>query len=215
MKNILHISFVNPDKVLMPPLHIKLRLMKNFSKAMAKHRSNDFEFLCKNFPNLNQDKLKEGIFVVPQIREVFEDPEFEKALNTLKLRAWHEFKWICSNFLGNFKSPLYQKGVAELLAAYKEMGCRMSLQMHFVHSHLEFFLENFGAVNDEQGEKFHPDIQAMEEKYQGVWDEGMIGDFYWMLYRDYPTHACKRKLYAKHFKIFILKLVLIALLSNA
>ena len=39
VKNIQHIPLVNPDKVLMPPLHIKLRLMKNFVKAMAKQNS--------------------------------------------------------------------------------------------------------------------------------------------------------------------------------
>ena len=78
MKNIQRIPFVNPNKVLMPPLHIKLGLMKNFVKAMAKHRSNSFEFVCKNFPKLSQAKLKEGIFFGPRIRKVFQDPEFKK-----------------------------------------------------------------------------------------------------------------------------------------
>ena len=86
--------------------------------------------------------LKEEIFVGPQIREVFKDPGFEKILNTLELRAWHAFKWICSYFLGNFKSNSYREGVAELLAAYKEMGCRLSLKLHFLHSHPDFFSEN-------------------------------------------------------------------------
>ena len=47
--------------------------------------------------------------------------------------------------------------------AYKEMGCRMSLKMHFLHSHLEFFSENLGAVGDQQGEKFRQDTQSMEK----------------------------------------------------
>ena len=53
-----------------------------------------------------------------QIWDVFEDREFEKALNTLELRAWHAFKSTCSNFMRNFtqkfmrKSPLYQKSAA-------------------------------------------------------------------------------------------------------
>ena len=131
VKNIQHSPLVNPDKVLMPPSHIKLGLMKNFVKTMAKQNSNGFKFLSKKSPKLSQAKLKDGIFVGPQIREVFKDPEFEKTLNTLELRAWHAFKWICSNFLGNFKSNSYREGVAELLAACKEMGCRMSLKMHF------------------------------------------------------------------------------------
>ena len=35
VKNIQHIPLVNPDKVLMAPLHIKLGLMKNFVKALV------------------------------------------------------------------------------------------------------------------------------------------------------------------------------------
>ena len=143
--------------------------------------------------------MKEGIFVGPQIREVFEDPEFEKTLSTLELRAWHAFKLVCSNFLGNVKSNSYQEGVAELLAAYEGMGCRMSLKMHFLHSHLEFFPENLGAGSDEQGERFHQDIQAMEERYKGVWNEGMMGDYCWMLYRDDANYPYKPKSYFKHF----------------
>ena len=62
----------------MPLLHIQLGLMKNFVKAMAKQNSKGFEFLCKKFTMLSLVKLKEGIFVNPQIRKVFEDPVIEK-----------------------------------------------------------------------------------------------------------------------------------------
>ena len=63
----------------MPLLHIKLGLMNNFVKAMAKSSSNDFEFFRKKFPKLIPAKLKKGIFVGPQIWEIFEDPKFERA----------------------------------------------------------------------------------------------------------------------------------------
>ena len=118
MKNNQHIPLVNPDQVFMPPLHIKLRLMTNFLQAIANHRLNGFEFLCKTFCKLGQAKLKEGIFVGPQIGYIFEDPKFKKALNTLELRSGYTLKWICLNFLGNVTSTSYQEGVAELLAAY-------------------------------------------------------------------------------------------------
>ena len=62
----------------MPPLHIKLELMKNFVKTMAKQNSNSFEFLFKKFLKLSQAKLKEGIFVSPQIRELLEDLSLKK-----------------------------------------------------------------------------------------------------------------------------------------
>ena len=62
----------------------------------------------------------------------------------------------------------------------------MSLKIHFLHSYLNFFLPNLGAVSDEQGERFHQDITKMESNYQGKWNPGMMGDFCWMLLRDIP-----------------------------
>ena len=43
----------------------------------------------------------------------------------------------------------------------------------------------------------------------------MMGGYCWMLYRDDLTHVYKHKRYAKHFYVFILELVLIAVLSGA
>ena len=139
LKNIQQIPLVNPDKVLMPPLYIKLGLMKNFVIAMAKNSSNGFEFPCKKFPRINtsQAERRRNLYWSTDL-ESFEDPEFEKALNTLKLQAWQAFKWLCLNLVGNFKSTSFQ-GVAELLASYKKMRSYMSLKMHFLLLHLELF----------------------------------------------------------------------------
>ena len=84
----------------------------------------------------------------------------------MELQAWHVFKWICLNFLENFKSPSYQEDVAELLVAYKRASHVFA--KHFLYLHLEFFPENLGAVSDEHDKKFYQDIQAMKESYQGV-----------------------------------------------
>ena len=173
--------------------------MKNFVKQLGKSKSNGFVFLCNKFPKISEAKLKEGFSVGPQIREVLKDPDFEKELTSIELRAWKAFKWLCANFLGNKKSPSFKRGVENLLEAYKEMGCQMSLKIHFLHSHLDFFPANLGAVSDEQGVRFHQNIQAMEARYQGFWNEGMMADYCWMLYRDDPTHSHKRKSYSKHF----------------
>ena len=86
----------------MPPLHIKLRLTKNFVKAMAKHCLTGFEFLCRKFPKLNQAKLKEGIFLVHKFGTFLNTQSFKKLINTLKLQAWQAFKRICSNFQVTF-----------------------------------------------------------------------------------------------------------------
>lgn len=190
---------VDCNKIFLPPLHIKLGLMKNFVKAMGKANSRGFQYLAEKFPRVSPAKLKEGIFVGPQIREVLKDADFDKSLNAAELRAWLSFKWLCENFLGNHKSPAYRDGVQNLLSAYKEMECRMSLKIHFLDSHLDFFPENLGAVSDEQGERFHQDIQGMEDRYQGFWNESMMADYCWMLHRDKPELLHKRKSHAQRF----------------
>ena len=176
---------VDMNKVLLPPLHMKLGLMKNFVNASHKNGA-DFQHWSSMFPGLSTAKLKEGIFVGPQIREVLKDTDFEELLNLKELRAWEAFKSVCSGFLSNTRVADYQACIEKLLKSYEDMGYRMSLKIHFFHSHLNFFPPNLGAVSDEHGERFHQDITKMESNYQGKWNPGIMGDFCWMLLRDIP-----------------------------
>lgn len=58
-------------RVYLPPLHIKLDLMKNIVKVKG------FLYLKKKFGNVLSDaKLKAGVFVGPQIRQLISDPVF-------------------------------------------------------------------------------------------------------------------------------------------
>lgn len=189
--NIKYVPLVDPKLVLLPPLHIKLGLMKQFVKALDKN-NDSFVFLKDKFPKLSDGKLKEGIFVGPQIRKLIHDKNFNLKLNTKELAAWTSFKIVVDQFLGNKKHVHHQNMIEELLHNYKELGCRMSLKVHFLHSHLNFFPENLGAVSDEQGERFHQDINIMEHRYQGRWDSTMMGDFCWFLQRE-DDSAHKRK----------------------
>jgi len=61
------------------------------------------------------------------------------------------------------------------------MGCNMSLKIHFLESHLDFFPENLSEVSDEHSGRFHQDIMAMEKKYQGKWTSRMLADYCWTL----------------------------------
>jgi hypothetical protein len=71
-KNVLNNPLVNPEKVVLPPLHIKLRLIKNFVKAIYKNGAG-FTYLKHKFPRLSDAKIKEGIFIGPNIRELIKD----------------------------------------------------------------------------------------------------------------------------------------------
>ena len=63
------------------------------------------------------------------------------------------------------------------------MGCRMSVKLHFLCFHLDFFQENLGNFSDEHGERFHQDIELMEKRYKDRWDSTMMGDYIWSLIR--------------------------------
>ena len=160
---------VDMNKVLLPPFHIKLGLMKNFLKALHKNGA-AFQHLSTVFPGLSAAKLKEGIFVGPQIREVLKDTDFEELLNLKELRAWEAFKSVCSGFLGNTHVLDYQACIKKLLKSYEDMGCWMSLKIHFLHSHLNFFPPNLGAVSDEHGERFHQDITIKANGTPAWWE---------------------------------------------
>ena len=54
-------SLVDLKNVLLPSLHIKLGIMKQFMKSLPKH-GDTFEYLASKFPRLSEVKLKEGIF---------------------------------------------------------------------------------------------------------------------------------------------------------
>ena len=69
----------------------------------------------------------------------------------------------------------------------------MSLKIHFLHSHLDFFPENCGAVSDEHGKRFHQNIAAMEKRYNGKWSCSMLADYCWTVRRDAPEVQYKRQ----------------------
>ena len=115
--------------MLLPPLHIKLGLIKNFVKAMDRDGS-AFIFLKNKFPRISEAKLKEGLFVGPQIRELMKDTQFENQLNMQEAAACLYFKKVVTNFLGNFRSENYRELVREMIENYKIMGCNMSLKIY-------------------------------------------------------------------------------------
>ena len=86
-------------------------------------------------------------------------------------KTWKVFQSIATNFLGNYKADNYKQLVANFLKSFKAPGCNMSLKIHFLRSHLDFFPLNCGEVSDEHGERFHQDIEAMEKdiKESGMW----------------------------------------------
>ena len=107
-RNVINDTLVDRDRILFPPLHIKLGLIKQFTKALNKD-GDYFTYLCQAFPGFTTDKLKGGIFDGPQIRQLIRDPEFENSMNEVELEAWKAFVLVVKNFRGNNKATTLRR----------------------------------------------------------------------------------------------------------
>ena len=121
--------------------------------------------------------MKGGIFTGPQIRQMLGSRESEDKMTALERDAWQSFRNVNHDFLERDKPDNYEHSLETLLQIYCKLGSRMSQKMHHLHFHLDFFRLNLTALSEELGEQFQQDIQVMKKRYQGRWDEGMMGDY--------------------------------------
>ena len=89
-ENVKYTPLVEASKILLPPLHIKLGLMKNFVKAMNQDGA-AFKYICNKFHVLSQAKLKKRILVGPHINQLLKDEDFDHTLSGTKKVAWNAF----------------------------------------------------------------------------------------------------------------------------
>jgi hypothetical protein len=58
-------------KIYLPPLHIKLGLIKMYMKVINEEEEEGFDCLRLKFRRVSQAKTKETIFVRPQMKQLF------------------------------------------------------------------------------------------------------------------------------------------------
>jgi hypothetical protein len=122
-----------------------------------------FAYQREKFPRLSEEKTTAGVFTGPQIRQLFKDDYFECVPSDSEETAWESFQNVSTGLLANVKAANFRQLVEDPLNSYEKLGCNMSLKTNFLHSHLDFFPPNCGAISDEHGEHFHQDISAMEQ----------------------------------------------------
>jgi hypothetical protein len=81
--------------------------------------------------------------------------------------------------------------VEGLLNTYQTMGCNMSLKIHLLHSHVDFFPPNLSIVSDEHGEGLHQDISTLEKRYVGWLSQNMLADYCWNLIEEVSIASYK------------------------
>jgi hypothetical protein len=68
-KNVQHLLLVELN-ILLPPLHIKQGLIKNFV-GTTDQIAPAFRYLAEKFPGISATKIKEGVFINSQIRMLY------------------------------------------------------------------------------------------------------------------------------------------------
>ena len=73
------------NQLLLPSLHIKLGLIKQFVKALLKNGT-CFMYFYLMFPVLSWAKLKERLFTGFSVRKLISGAEFDVEMNKIELR---------------------------------------------------------------------------------------------------------------------------------
>jgi hypothetical protein len=122
----------------------------------------------RNSQDLVQNRLRQAFSLV------------HKQGNFSKMITLNVFSMTVRKQHGNHvKAANFRHLAEDLLNSYEKLGCSMSLMMHFLHSHLDFFPPKCGAISNKHGECFHQDILAMEQRYKSTWSATMLADYFW------------------------------------
>ena len=117
LKNVANPLFVSPNKIILPSLHIKLGLIKQFVKTLDKD-CDAMNFLKAKFPKLSFAKVTEGVFIGPQLRQLLLDKHFNDTLTPVQKVAWLSFRNVCKGFLGRHKATNYESLIKNMMKNY-------------------------------------------------------------------------------------------------
>ena len=135
--NVENQPLVEKSKILLPSMHLKLGITKHSVKNMNQEEA-AFTYLREKFPRPSDAKLKEVIFIGPQMRDLIRDEYFDKLYQGDEKEVWDSFEFVVKGVLGKIRAKNYEDLVNNLLQSYQKLGCNMSLKIRFLQSHLGF-----------------------------------------------------------------------------
>ena len=115
--NVQFLSYVEPNKMQLPPLHINLGVIKNFVKVMDGEKQRVC-FPPREVPTDKHDGILDGL----QIRKLMKDLMFDEALSETKMSVWQSLMSVVTNFLGKHRSVEYEKEIGKLLKSLRQLG---------------------------------------------------------------------------------------------
>ena len=69
----------------------------------------------------------------------------------------------------------------------------MSLKVHFLETHLNFFYKNLGNVSDEHDKRFHQDVAIIEKRFKEKGSVGMLANYCWFINTSELLHTRQRQ----------------------
>jgi len=164
-KNVVRTQLMKPEKIYLPMLHIKHELIKEFIKGMDQN-STGFIYLKIKFHRISDLNHRRGICWSSNKR-VNTGSQIWRPAKLSGKSSIGILKNVTTSLRGNHEAENCRNMVADHAQSYKAVGCNMSLKVHVLDCHVDFFPENLGTVSNEHGEQFHQEISTMEKQYQG------------------------------------------------
>ncbi|GBM28984.1 hypothetical protein AVEN_40741-1 [Araneus ventricosus] len=81
---------------------------------------------------VSEEKIKEGIFVGPQLRQLMKDPVFESKLTKKEAAAWTSFKELAKRLLRKSQSGKLRQIVNNLLKGIQNHGMQHVVENPFL-----------------------------------------------------------------------------------
>lgn len=127
----------------------------------------------------------------PHIQKLFKNDKSDNLQQGNEDKAWGACRLVSLKFLRSIKAEICKELIENMV--YHKLGRIISLKLHFLHSHLDFFPDNRGVVNDENRDRFCQDITTLEKRYQSKWPTPTLAEYCWALTRDNPEQLYKQQ----------------------
>lgn len=89
-KNVRNEPLVDLKKIFSPPLRFNLGMKKNSVKTMV-HDGKGFQYIPQKYQSISESKIKKGIFLGPQIKDLLKDKQFDAVLKGTEKAALEGF----------------------------------------------------------------------------------------------------------------------------
>lgn len=122
------------------------------------------------------------MFNGPDIDRIIKDGGLDSKLNEEQAIAWDAMKMVFENVLGKHRAENFKVLVEDMLTAFEAIGMNVSLKIHFLICHMDWFAAQSPTESDQEGERFHQVCKPMEARYKGKDLQSMMADLCWSLY---------------------------------